>query len=175
MINKGNELFRRQFGVLFLFLLIPLHGLFAQSWVKEETKNRWGDITGYSYHQTTRGTARSESSSIVQVFIVYGYVPNDSLNKNSLIIVSKTTGELDFHPASGFLNEKVTLSLRSNGITTSYSGTTIAEKSNFNMVAVLITSAELISKLKGSGQWDVLIEGRRWYINGSINGNLPRE
>jgi hypothetical protein len=35
--------------------------------------------------------------------------------------------------------------------------------------------SELINKLKGPGQWDMLIEGKRWYIRAKINGNLPSE
>jgi hypothetical protein len=80
---------------------------------------------------------------------------------------------LNFHPAAGFFDESVTVSLRSNGTTTTFKESTVSSQGNYNKVAILVMDSELINTLKSSGQWDVLIEGKRWYIRTKINGNLP--
>ncbi len=121
--------------------------------------------------QGTTGVAHGSSD----VFVVIGFCHSAERLSNVLLIVSKTTGELSFHPGAGFFDESVTLSLRANGTTTTYSGTTVASMGNYNDVAITIFDAELIDKLRSTGQWDVLIEGKNWYIRTKINGDLPQD
>lgn len=159
--------------LIILFSLCSKSILFAQDWTKDVSKNRWGDITGYSYFQRTTGVARGDTE--ISVVVAFAYSGSDAQLKNCLAIYSLTIGDLVFHPAAGFLDEAVTVSLRSNGTTTTYKGTTVSAKGNYNTVAILVFDSELIKKIKSPGQWDLLIEGKRWYIRSKIIGNLPNE
>jgi len=116
----------------------------------------WGDITGYAYFQRSTGIAHGDTD--ISVVVAFAYSTADAQLRNALAIYSVTMGDLVFHPAAGFLDESVTLSLRSNGITTTYKGTTVSSKGNYNNVVIYIMDSELINKLKSSGQWDILIE-----------------
>jgi len=159
--------------ILFIgIFIVSVSSLWAQNWIKEVSKDRWGDVKGYTYSQTTTGVAHGDTDVSIHIGFFYS---TQAEVRNVLGIGSRTIDDLKFHPAAGFLNEAVTLSLRSNGITTTYKGSTISSEGNFDRVVIVIMDSELIKKLKSSGQWDVLIEGKNWYIRTKINGNLPNE
>jgi len=161
---------KRQLCIYFILFLFSTTGLYPQNWQKEETKNRWGDITGYSYMQTALGTVKQNKD--IPIAIVYT-ASADYKTQNMFAITSRTISALEFHPAAGFIDEAVTLSLRKDGITKTYRGSTFAEMGNYNEVWIGFVDADLINTLKQPGQWDVLIEGRRWYIKTTIKGSLP--
>jgi hypothetical protein len=158
-------------GLIF-FLFLPVSNLFAQNWTRETTQDRWGDTTGYMYRQLVR-SAIAHGDKDVSVLVLF--IWSSEQGRDTLVIYSETTKDFAFHPGSGFLNENITFSLRGNGTTTSYRGNTDSGSGNFNKIFVLVTDAALINKSHGQGQWDVLIEGRNWYIRTTISGNLPRE
>lgn len=158
------------FVLLAMFSLLTTTNLFAQNWTRDTLKNNWGDITGYVYFQRATGVAHG--STDISVSIYFAYTTEDAQMRNVLIINSETIGDLIFHPAAGFFDEPVTVSLRSNGTTTTYKGSTVSSRGNYNNVYIYIIDSELINKLKSSGQWDILIEGKRWYIRSKIIGNL---
>jgi hypothetical protein len=144
----------------------------AQNWTKEAIKDRWGDITGYKYEQ---GNISAVAHGDKDVSAVVVFVWNPGKLSDFLFIGSRTLGNLEFHPGSGFLDESITFSLRSNGITSTYSGMTVSSSSSWDVVGMYVIGAELINKLHSPGQWDVLMEGRKWYIRTTIKGNLPRQ
>jgi len=156
-----------------LLLLFSKIELYAQNWTKGESKNKWGDITGYSYTQKSTGIALGNKE--IQTIIVF-LVDANVKDRNYFGIISQTIPDLEFHPAAGFINETITVSFRKDGVTKSYTGSTEASMGNFNQVWMWFTfPSELSNILKGAGQWDVLIEGERWYIRTTIKGNLPSE
>jgi len=161
-----------EFVLVVIFSLLTTTKLFTQNWTRDTIKNNWGDITGYVYFQRSNGIAHGNTD--ISVTTGFAYTPSNEL-RNVLAIYSETIGDLVFHPATGFLNESVTISLRNNGITTTYRGSTISSKGNYNSVLIYVIDSELINKLKSSGQWDILIEGKNWYIRSKINGNLPAD
>lgn len=160
---------------IMLLLLFATTELYAQNWEKKGNKNKWGDITSYSYVQGTRGTAHGNED--IPVAVGFGLDANEKNEYgNYLFVMSQTTGVLEFHPGAGFINESVTLSLRKDGVTKSYTGSTEASQGSYNQVWMGFTiTSELRNMLRGPGQWDVLIEGKRWYIRTTIRGNLPSE
>jgi hypothetical protein len=155
---------------LIIFSIGSKNNLFAQNWTKSNTTNNWGDITGYRYDQIIPSAVAHEDKDVA-VVVAFAVVKVEGFD--ILMIVSKTTGKLISHPAAGFINESITISLRSNGTTTSYAGTTDASLGNYDHVLMTIFDNDLIEKLHGQGQWDVLIEGGGWYIRTTIRGNLP--
>jgi hypothetical protein len=165
-MTKNN--WKPLFAVFFLFSTVSLFSQ-TQNWTKEAREDRWGDITGYVWRQTRSGIAHGNKNvSLLVVFSWYLY-------QDYLIIGSKTLGDFESHPGSDFLDESITLSLRSNGITSTYGGVTSSSHGNFDTVMMIVPDPELINKLRSPGQWDVLIEGRNWYIRTTIIGNLPRQ
>lgn len=154
------------------FLLIAVQSAVAQNWEKQVLTDNWGDEAGYMYMQVVK-TAIAHGDENVTVNTAYAWI--SKLEDNSFVIYSMTLSDLAFHPAAGFLDESITLSLRdSEGQIVSYGGTTIADAGNFNMVAILVTDSDLIAKLRGPGHWDLLVEGDDWYIRSTIDGNLPQ-
>jgi len=164
-------LIKRQLSVFCIIFLFFTTGLYSQNWRKEENKNKWGDITGYSYMQDASGTINQNKD--IPIIIIYVASSGEIKEQNMFLIVSQTIGDLNFNPASGFIDEVVTLSLRKDGITKSYKGTTYAAKGTYNQAWIAFIDADLTNTLKGVGQWDVLIEGRNWYIRSTIKGGLP--
>lgn len=154
------------------FLLIAVQSAVAQNWEKRAVTDNWGDETGYMYMQVVRsGIAHGDEN--VNVTMMYFWTHEQG--ENSLIIYSQTIGDLEFHPAAGFLDESITLSLRdSEGQIVSYGGATDASAGNFDNVYILVTDSDLIAKLRGPGHWDLLVEGDDWYIRSTIDGNLPQ-
>ena len=176
MQKKGMEIncwsIKRQLFIYCVLFFFSTTGLYPQNWQKKETINRWGDITGYSYMQTALGTVNQNKD--IPIAIVYIASGGDK-TQNMFGITSRTISALEFHPAAGFIDEVVTLSLRKDGITKTYKGSTYAEMGNYNQVWIGFEDADLINTLKQPGQWDILVEGRRWYMRATIKGNLPSE
>jgi hypothetical protein len=155
---------------LIIFSIGSKNNLFAQNWTRFNITNNWGDIIEYGYNQIIRSAVAHKDKDVT---VAVSFVVAKAEGIDALVIVSLTTGELIYHPGAGFVDEPITLSLSSNGTTTSYVGTTRASSGNYNKVAMITYDNDLIEKLHGQGQWDVLIEGRRWYIRTTIRGNLP--
>jgi hypothetical protein len=146
--------------------------LYAQDWKREVMTNRWGDTDGFAYHQgPLSGTAYGDKNVSVSVFFVWN--PPDSSFSNVLVIYSKTTGNLTWHPAYSFMDETIKFSLRNAGGEKSFQGFTYANSSSYDNVGMYVMDQALINLLHGSGQWDVLIEGDDWYIRTTIRGGLP--
>ena len=118
-----------------------------------------------------------EGQTVQELNVAFCYMVDESIkDRNYLAMISQTTGTLNFHPGAGFINEAITLSFRKDGITKSYTGSTEASLGSFDRVYVWIPiPLELSNMLNESGQWDVLIEGKRWYLRTTIKGNLPTE
>lgn len=154
------------------FLLIALQSAAAQTWEKQVLTDNWGDESGYMYMQGLRSGIAHDDENVA---VGMGYAWSPKLGDNSLAIYSMTISDSEFHPAAGFSDEGIIVSLRdSEGQIVSYGGTTVADIGNFNKVVIGVTDSGLISKLRGPGHWDLLVEGDDWYIRSTIDGNLPQ-
>jgi hypothetical protein len=135
-------------------------------------RDRWGDVTSDVFSQTIL-SAKCRGDRDIPVDITFGWM---SKLPEILIIYSRAKKDsLAFNPAYSFMDEYIKVSLRSNGITTTYNGSTTSSLSTWQNVAMIVFDQQLINQLRGSGQWDVLIEGDDWYISTTIRGNLPKE
>ena len=153
-------------------MLIALQSAAAQNWEKRVVTDNWGDESGYMYMQIVRSGIAHEDENVT---VNMAYVWSPELGDNSFVIYSTTLSDSEFHPASGFLDESIMLSLRDNEKQiVSYGGTTYADAGNFNTVVIFVSDSELISKLRDPGHWDLLVEGDDWYIRSTIDGNLPQ-
>jgi len=157
--------------ILLGIILLSVSSLWAQNWEKTNNKNKWGEIEDYSYNQTIRfATAHynGRNSTVVVIFIYYP-------RQNVFAIGSKTISSLDIHPAANFIDDSFTLTLRGNdGKETTYPGL-IPATPDFTSVIMGLMDDRLIKLLKTNGEWDVLIEGKRWYIRTTIKGGLPEK
>jgi len=156
--------------ILIGIILFNVNSLWAQNWEREPKKDKWGNINGYIYYQNIRlATAhyRGRNSTVSIIFFFDPQTPNE------FGIYSRTLNALDIHPAANFINDSFTLTLKSSdGKEVIYPGT-IPSTSDFTSVAMVLMDDRLIKLLKTKGEWDVLIEGRNWYIRTTIKGGLP--
>jgi hypothetical protein len=157
--------------LLIMGLLLTAATVFAQGWTRDPLRDRWGDVMGDAFTQIIL-SAKCCGDRDIPVAVGVTWVP---AMPETLVIVSEAIDRLTFHPAYSFMDEYIKVSLRSNGITTTYNGSTFSSKSIWQNVVMIVFDQQLINQLHGSGQWDVLIEGDDWYISTTIRENLPKE
>ena len=157
--------------IIIVFLLMVFsNSLWAQDWVRADKKNKWGEIESYTYNQiVVLATAnyKGKNSTVAVIFMV------DPTQPDIFIIGSRRLNGLDIHPAANFIDASITITLRNKeGKEFTYIGM-IPSTSDFTNVIMGVPDADLIKLLKTNGEWDILIEGRDWYIRSKIKGNLP--
>jgi len=142
----------------------------TQDWVRQEKKNRWGEVEGYTYTQTIHIATANDKGKNTTVAVIFVYDPS---TPNLFGIGSKTHGSLDVHPAFNFITTSITVTLRNKaGKEFTFAGIVNAS-SDFTTAVMGTQDADLIKLLKTNEEWDILIEGRNWYIRTKIKGNLP--
>jgi hypothetical protein len=170
--KEEKKMVNKRISVMVLCLFLVSSIAFAQSWQKRTFTVKWGDDYGYaSYSQIISTATGLGNAKTVSMTVQFGWSAEQPV---CLIIHCKTNGDLTFNPAYSFMDESITLSLRSNGVTKSYTGFTSSDSSSWQTVAMAVLDGQLINQLNGSGTWDVLIEGKDWYIRTTIRVNLPK-
>ena len=169
MVRKANK----SILISFLFLFLAFTNLLsAQDWTKQEKRDRWNDIIGYTYMQPVFTSAIENKTIPIGMMFCW---ENKNLDVIYILSVTQDTPIHSPQPGKGFINERITLSLRRDGNTRTFYGTTEIGWGSYSSLAMFFNDSNLVNLLHGSGQWDFLIEGNRWYIRGSIEGNLPNE
>ena len=156
---------------LFCLLLAfcALHTIIAQGWVQETVKNKWGDDSDIGYYQVDEGTDSKNTYGC-------GFVVVVTDNELGFAFFSAILGGFEFHPGYSFLDgERVSMQLRKDGVIQTFYGVT-SKRDSYDELAVLFygeIAASIAKLLKGNGTWDVLVEGRNWYVRTKVHGNLP--
>ena len=151
-----------------LFAFCALHAVIAQGWEQKTIKNRWGDDSGIMYCQVHEGTDSKNTYSCV-----FGLIVDDEL---VFMFDSKIAGDFAIHPGYDIFDGKdVTIRFRKDGAIQTFSGVTLKNDSSgwLDTAFVGVAAASIAKLLKGNGTWDVLVEGRNWYVRTKVHGNLP--
>ena len=155
---------------LFCLLLAfcALHAVIAQGWKQTTLKDKWGDDSGIMYRQVHEGTDSKNTYGCD-----FGFIVDDEL---VFIFGSKIAGDFAIHPGYDIFDGKdVTIRFRKDGAIQTFSGVTLKNDSSgwLDTAFVGVAAASIAKLLKGNGTWDVLVEGRNWYVRTKVHGNLP--
>jgi len=148
-------------------------------WIKEETKDRWGDVSGYTYMQWTMADGRGENGRMAKWGLGVIYTEDNAIG----IAIAPTTvrvppfvfirGELGTIPAS--------ISLRDENKNAKDFFASYIPKTSGAELYLLSRERDLVNMLKNKGKFTILItlgiEGigqQSWSVRGSIVGGLPK-
>jgi len=153
--------------VLFLFGTT----LFAQDWNRSAVRDRWGEISSYSYIQRVTCTGMG-SGSVRRWELIISYM----LEQPNVIFFSiRSLNTLEVVPAYAFINEEVKILLREGNHTDEYYGIFESSTSSLNMMMLYCRDSGLVNALCQNKNFTILIEGRdgSWYVRANIKGNMP--
>jgi len=165
-----------KYSQCFLIILLIWIPSFASAWERNVSFNRWGDADGYFYEQTVTAVGEgSFTSGIDNWNLQIQY--NDDVTGIVMGISPKRIFQST--PRSVFFSEQnITVSLRNQDRsgTQSFPGKLIPQErtgDNYRMAVIVCNDARIVRALERESEFQILIDGGKWYVRADVEGNLP--
>lgn len=144
-------------------------------WIKQETEDKWGDVSGYGYMQFAVGEGKGENGVMAKWGLIVAYTGDNTI----AVIVSPTTvgvpkfvilyGEFGTIPAG--------ISLRDENKNTKDFFASYIPKMSGAEIYLISRESGLVEMLKNKGKFTILITlttgQQTWNVRGNIVGGLP--
>lgn len=158
-----------------LFSLFLMASLIAESWQKQETRDKWGDVDGFSYVQYAFGEhhayGKTKSSNVVCMYLDNGVLTLteqvSSLAHPGLELREGKTIKVSFRIYS---NTNKDLRANSEQILCP-----VLKSPTYDSVSIAFphTLRAILQTLDEQQVMQLLIEGENWYTRIDLHGGLP--